>query len=270
MISSASGKYLPLFIYLNRQTNSSITMSFEEIEDILQAPLPASAYQYSAWWSNSQDAHSHTFSWLEAGFAVHHVTFGETIQFKRIKEKELEQEEEAYLERLTEKLETIKKFFVEEMPQDFSSQNTEQQFELIKSFRRTLGNIDNDQSFLGCLMIKQFLEERYSFSNLNMALKPQGAPGLDFDERTTNRLSIIGELKTTLPYKKDDLGASQKASFLKDFIKLQENIADQKYFFVTEELTFDVLRSKYSHHLSGVKLVLLPQALHNPDFVIRL
>jgi hypothetical protein len=101
-----------------------------------------------------------------------------------------------------------------------------------------------------------------------MALKPQGSPGLDIDETTSEGKRIIGELKTTYPYKEKDLGANQKANFIKDFEKLQHNEADYKYFFLTEIKTFDIVRSKYSHHLKGIHLVLLPQALSNDEFVI--
>ncbi|MFE8698264.1 hypothetical protein ACFYKT_18230 [Cytobacillus sp. FJAT-53684] len=101
-----------------------------------------------------------------------------------------------------------------------------------------------------------------------MAMKAQGSPGLDVDETTSDGKSIIGELKTTYPYKESDLGANQKNNFIKDFEKLKQNEADYKYFFVTESKTFEIVRSKYIQYLKGVNLVLLPQALSNDEFVI--
>lgn len=63
-----------------------------------------------------------------------------------------------------------------------------------------------------------------------MALKPQGSPGLDVDENTSDGKRIIGELKTTFPYKENNLGSNQKSNFIKNFVKLQHNKADYKYF----------------------------------------
>lgn len=62
--------------------------------------------------------------------------------------------------------------------------------------------------------------------------------------------------------------ANQKSNFIKDFEKLKHNVADYKYFFVTESRTFNIVQSKYSQYLKGINLVLLPQALSNWEFVI--
>lgn len=118
------------------------------------------------------------------------------------------------------------------------------------------------------MLIKEFLNKSHSFYELNMALKAQGSPELDVDETTIDGKRVIGELKTTYPYRKNALGANQKSNFIKDFEKLQQNLADYKYFFVTELKTFDIVQSKYGQHLKGIHLVLLPQALSDSDFVI--
>lgn len=46
-------KYLPLLKYLRRQSAAELVLSFEQIEDILAASLPASAYSAS-WWSSEK------------------------------------------------------------------------------------------------------------------------------------------------------------------------------------------------------------------------
>lgn len=78
-----NGKYSTLTDYLTRQAEASTkTLLFTEIEDILHFKLPASAYNYSAWWANEQDGnHSHARSWLSAGWKTSDVELGRKITF---------------------------------------------------------------------------------------------------------------------------------------------------------------------------------------------
>lgn len=279
------GKYIPLQNYLKKLESPNVMLSFIDIESILKAPLPKSAYKYQAWWVNSHKAHSHASTWLEAGYLVENVKFGEYVEFIRNKNTEmktqregsvvqldmrngLSKEEINYIESLSKKMDEVRGFLIDDMPSDFTSESLIGQYEAVKGFRRIIGNIDNDLSFLGCLLIKEFLIQRHSCSGLNMAMKAQGSPGLDVDETTVDGKRIIGELKTTYPFKENDLGANQKSNFIKDYEKLRQNEADYKYFFVTESKTFEIVQSKYSQYLKGVNLVLLPQALSNDEFVI--
>ncbi|MEK5233848.1 hypothetical protein MHB42_19320 [Lysinibacillus sp. FSL K6-0232] len=278
-------KYIPLHNYLKKSALEHLVLPFSEIECILNAPLPQSAYNYQAWWVNSEKAHSHALTWLDAGYLVRSVKFGDYVEFVRKgnmdvpiqtgvekiqieNSNKLSKEELNYIESLSNKLDEIRDSLTGNLTSDFANKGVIEQFEAMKGFRRMIGNIDNDLSFLGCLLMKEFLIQRHSCFGLNVALKPQGSPGLDVDETTTDGKRIIGELKTTYPYKENDLGANQKANFIKDFEKLQQNDADYKYFFLTETKTFDIVRSKYSHHLKGIHLVLLPQAISDCNFVI--
>lgn len=63
-------KYTILTEYLSKKTEKSITLSFDEIEEILGFSLPKSAYNHKAWWANSENGHSQTRSWLNAGWST--------------------------------------------------------------------------------------------------------------------------------------------------------------------------------------------------------
>lgn len=70
-------KYGPLEEFLKEQRSShrQISLSFAEIESIIQAKLPQSAYSYREWWSNQSDV-SHrpqAKAWLNAGYRVDNV-----------------------------------------------------------------------------------------------------------------------------------------------------------------------------------------------------
>lgn len=272
------GRYVPLEKYLMTVSANEIKLTFSEIESILKESLPASAYKYKAWWGNTTRSQKHAVTWLHAGYKIKEVDFGNYVIF--IKADRLEGKaifkvddsnqaqavvntEAGYIEKLSNKLIEAKTFINNTDVDGFSKVDIIEQFELLKGLRRILGNIDNDMSFLGCLLIKAFLQSRHDFPELNMALKAQGSPGLDIDEMTADGKRVIGELKTTYPYKENDLGAKQKNSFLKDFEKLQRNDAEYKYFFLTERQTFDIVCAKYLNHLQGVHIVLLPDAIED-------
>jgi hypothetical protein len=130
-------------------------------------------------------------------------------------------------------------------------------YKYLAMMKEIQGNTSNDISFVACLMAKEYLYRKLPMKPFDVASKPQGAPGLDLDERTQSNQRVIGEIKTTVPYKKDDLGAQQRESFKKDFQKLNSERADYKFFFVTEERTFNIIKKKYAQEIPGVTIVLL-------------
>ena len=131
-------------------------------------------------------------------------------------------------------------------------------YSYLTAIKFAFGNLDNDISFVGVLMAKEYLLRTLEVEPLDVSTKPQGAPGLDIDGRTVSGERIVGELKTTFPYGALGLGAKQKSSFRKDFVKLQKAKAVHKYFFVTERKTFEIAIAKYRREIPGVKVVLLP------------
>jgi hypothetical protein len=121
------------------------------------------------------------------------------------------------------------------------------------------GNADNAVALVSCLMAKEYLSKRLDMmESFDAAHKAQGAAGLDIDEKTRRGQRVVAEIKTTVPFRADDLGAAQRTAFEKDFAKLRDARAAHKYFFVTERRTYEVMRARYADQLRGVKLVLLP------------
>jgi hypothetical protein len=130
-------------------------------------------------------------------------------------------------------------------------------FEFIAGIRDIQGNISNDQSFLATMLVKRYLMSRFNLVDFDAAEKAQGAPGLDIDARTVDGDRLVGEIKTTVPYGKNDLGAQQKTTFQKDFKKLNEADATHKFFFVTSRRTFEIVRARYAHLIPDVEIILL-------------
>lgn len=65
------GKYDLLEQYLANSNKEEITLTFTEIEKIMESSLPASATKYTAWWANIGEragSHSQAFAWHNAGY----------------------------------------------------------------------------------------------------------------------------------------------------------------------------------------------------------
>lgn len=80
-ISLSIGKYSPLFHYLNEASQSVITLTCEQIENIVGFSLPTSSIKHRAWWANDV-THSQAKAWLLADWEVEDVSLPQ-ITFRR-------------------------------------------------------------------------------------------------------------------------------------------------------------------------------------------
>jgi len=83
-------KYSPLGRYLARRqpSTSYVTLSFAEIEKIIEDNLPSSAFEHQHWWSNAA-SRAQAKAWLNVGWIVQDVNLDDkTVIFKRIRKPE--------------------------------------------------------------------------------------------------------------------------------------------------------------------------------------
>ena len=77
-------KYAPLFNYLQRTPEDKITLSFAEIEALLEAPLPPTARAQRGWWSNRSSGSPQAASWMAAGYHTEDINLEEErVTFRR-------------------------------------------------------------------------------------------------------------------------------------------------------------------------------------------
>ena len=82
-------KYDPLYGYLAKQEPGSnrLWLTFEQIEGILNEPLPLSAYKHPSWWGNRPYADyvpPHAAAWQKAGWRVGQVDLARrVVEFER-------------------------------------------------------------------------------------------------------------------------------------------------------------------------------------------
>ena len=77
-------KYAPLADYLRGSGQDSVVMTFSDIERIIGAELPQSAFTHRAWWSNNPTNNVMTHAWLEAGYTTANVDMAaRTLVFRK-------------------------------------------------------------------------------------------------------------------------------------------------------------------------------------------
>ena len=78
-------KYAPLTDHLRGSGQDSVAMTFSEIEGVIGAQLPQSAFTHRAWWSNNPTNNVMTRAWLEAGYKTEGVDMaGKKLVFVKI------------------------------------------------------------------------------------------------------------------------------------------------------------------------------------------
>lgn len=84
-------KYNPLGYYLTRRQGHIIyvTLTFSEIEELIEDSLPSSALQNKSWWSNAP-SRVQANAWLNSGWIVHDLDLEhETVIFRRTRPPEI-------------------------------------------------------------------------------------------------------------------------------------------------------------------------------------
>lgn len=70
-------KYTPLQAHLEGKGGSQLPMTFAEVEEILGFPLPPSARNHPAWWSNNRGTNVAVKAWRDAGWRTSRVSLPE-------------------------------------------------------------------------------------------------------------------------------------------------------------------------------------------------
>ena len=80
---NATSAYEPLRHHLSNLDGAAVTLSFWEVQKILNRSLPRSAFTTQAWWSNER-THTHArYGWLAAGWRVTSVNMnGLSVTFE--------------------------------------------------------------------------------------------------------------------------------------------------------------------------------------------
>ena len=90
-VVTGGGRYAALADWLQSQPGdiTKVQLSFSDIEEIIDAKLPASARDHRAWWANDSVGHRHSQQWLEAGWRSSYLNMTEgKVTFVRTQERQ--------------------------------------------------------------------------------------------------------------------------------------------------------------------------------------
>jgi DNA-binding transcriptional regulator YiaG len=77
-------KYQPLLEHLCGSNQPEVTLTFAQIETLMNNPLPDSARSKRAWWSNRSKGALQASAWMEAGYRVEDVDLdGQRVTFRK-------------------------------------------------------------------------------------------------------------------------------------------------------------------------------------------
>lgn len=77
-------KYQPLLEYLCGSNQYDVTLTFAQIETLMNEALPESARSKRAWWSNRSKGALQASAWMEAGYRVEDVDLdGQQVAFRK-------------------------------------------------------------------------------------------------------------------------------------------------------------------------------------------
>jgi hypothetical protein len=126
----------------------------------------------------------------------------------------------------------------------------------LTGIKNLLGNVSNDLGFIATLLVKFYLAQRFGIADFDAAAKAQGAAGIDIEARTADGQTVIGELKTTKPYQ-PGFGAQQRATIIKDLVRLATATADHRFVFVTDADAYAILcKPSWAARAPGVDMCL--------------
>jgi CBS domain-containing protein len=114
-INIGESRYALLGIWLQNQQQTAVNLTFKQIEDTLNGPLPSFAYKHRSWWANDSASHVQSQQWLKAGWRVSAVNILEQeVTFARL-EKEWEKPYIDFFSVLLQDLrKTVPPFYVKE------------------------------------------------------------------------------------------------------------------------------------------------------------
>jgi CBS domain-containing protein len=90
-IEPGEGRYAKLAVWLEKAAPSQedLTLTFNQVEDIIGSSLPASSREHRSWWANDSVSHPWSKRWLEVGWRVSALSLtDERVTFSRNRDRE--------------------------------------------------------------------------------------------------------------------------------------------------------------------------------------
>ena len=76
--------YDPLMKYLDECGIQTVTLTYSEIEKIIDRELPVTAYKRTQWWGNNKNGHSQATAWLDVDYKTCNIILGQSVTFEKV------------------------------------------------------------------------------------------------------------------------------------------------------------------------------------------
>lgn len=84
MTKKMEKKYIPLAEFFHNASQNELTLTYEEIENIMGQELPNAAYLNLSWWKKTKPPLTHYLSWVNADYNVLDVKLSRSVTFSRL------------------------------------------------------------------------------------------------------------------------------------------------------------------------------------------
>ncbi len=227
--------------FLNNQ-NSSISLEFAEIEKIV-GKLPKSAYEYQEWWSN-HPSHPLMKVILKNGWRKKNLDlFLKKVEFfqHKVKQntppKKIQPSTKTTIKNSSELLREIDSLV--EKKKEISQTNIKIHSNAVQLAEQYLRKIHPDIQ--------------------NWETKLGSDSGVDIVGYSNNEEKIVGEVKSTIPYGGNRLGAAQATSIKHDLDKMKKYHGTSKYFFILDSITKTAVIHKFQNELDDIKVLAIKE-----------
>ncbi|MEK4231000.1 GNAT family N-acetyltransferase [Solibacillus sp. FSL H8-0538] len=84
MTKKMEKKYIPLAEFFQNASQKQMTLTYDEIENIMGQELPNAAYLNLSWWKKTKQPLTHYLSWLNSEYNVIDVKLSRSVTFSRL------------------------------------------------------------------------------------------------------------------------------------------------------------------------------------------
>jgi len=231
--------YLQFEEYLSKK-NDSIKIEFAEIEKIV-GNLPKSAYEYKEWWSN-HPSHPLMKVVLKNGWKQKNLDlFLKKIEFYQSKKiQNITPKNNQSLTKTRTKIIDPTKLL-----EEIDSLIPEK-----KKLSKVNITIHSNAVMLAEIYLKEIHQEVQ-----NWETKLGSDSGVDIVGYLNNKEVVVGEVKSTIPYGGNRLGAAQAKSIKHDLDKMKKYPNTSKYFFILDNMAKIAVMYSFQDKLEDIKVL---------------
>lgn len=220
--------------------SGSINLKFVEIEKIV-GELPKSAYEYKEWWSNSP-SHPLMKVILKCGWRQKNIDlFLKKIEFFQFENKQKTR---------TKKNQSIPKI----KTTNVNSIELLQEIDSLVHKKKELSSVNIKIHSNAVQLAEQYLKKIHP-NIQSWDTKLGSDSGVDIVGYDNNKEKVVGEVKSTIPYGGNRLGAAQAKSIKYDLDKMKKYPGTSKYFFILNSLAKTAVMHKFQDELEDIKVL---------------